>query len=172
MKKLVFTAILGMFAFAGFAQTPMDSVSHNVKLTIAEVLEVKLASNVNGNFNFNTANKIEDGIEKLAIADVQVRGNIGWDLYIKAKTTATNLDNFLYTGSATTANEMPLSVFTYRGGIISAYQSITKENVLINSGSAGDFSANSTVMDYEVVPGFSYAPGEYTASVWYTVTKP
>ena len=180
MKKLVFTAILGMFAFAGFAQTeppvsvptPMDSVSHNVKLTLAEVLEVQLASNVNGNFNFNTAAKMENGIEKADIASVQVRGNIGWELYIKAKTANTNLDNFFYTGSSTTANEMPLNVFQYKGGLIEAYQGITKTNVKIASGSAGDFESNTTLMSYKATPGFSYAPGEYTASVWYTVSKP
>jgi hypothetical protein len=167
MKKSILTTIvLTILGFGAYAQALSTTASHNVKITAASVLDVKLTSEADVTFNFATVANYEDGIEQTDAAELKVQSNKPWSLAVEALTANFNADD------DDNDSEVAASALEIRksGGTYAAL-STTQGTVATGSRGANSVTGNTFKIDYRLDPGF-IAADNYSLGVRFTVSQP
>lgn len=163
--KTFITLMLMSAAILAKCQT---TASHQVTVNVSQVLDIRfhIGFTPNLNFNFNTANRLNNGIERIAAAALQVRSNKSWMVSVKAQ-------NQFFDKTPAGPNSMPCSVVKLRKTLApSGYFPLSTVDQQLSTGNKGNWDAlgNYFTMDYDITPGLNYEEGTYTLPVVFTIT--
>ncbi|MFN8431340.1 MAG: hypothetical protein U0V04_15285 [Spirosomataceae bacterium] len=166
MKKSILTTIvLTILGFGAYAQLS-TTAQHNVKITAASILDVKLTSTADVTFNFASVANYEAGIEKTDAAELKVQSNKPWSLAVEALAANFNAD------VDDNDSEVPASALEVKksGGTYAAL-STTQGTVATGPRGANTVTGNTFKIDYKLNPGF-IAADNYSLGVRFTVSQP
>ncbi len=144
------------------------SASHQVTVNVSQVLDIRfhVGFTPNLNFNFNTVNRLNNGIERIAAAALQVRSNKSWMVSVKAQ-------NQFFDKTPAGPNVMPCNIVQVKKTLSpSGYFPLSTIDQQLSTGNKGGWDAlgNYFTLDYDITPGLNYDEGTYTLPVVFTIT--
>jgi hypothetical protein len=164
MKKqfyLIVTTIVLSTNFL-FAQSVSSNASHNVTLSLNNVIELVFTSGASGvTMNFTIADHFQNGVFVNNASQIRVRSNKTYNVAVKSA-------NINFTSTSSTI--MPVSnVLWVKESNQTSYVNMSNvdQNILSNQ-SRG---SNTFDVSYKATPGFNYNDGTYIANVIYTATQ-
>jgi hypothetical protein len=162
------TFITFMLLCTVFLANGQNSASHQVTVNVSQVLDIRfhVGFTPNLDFNFNTVNKLNNGIERIAAAALQVRSNKSWMVSAKAQSQ-------FFDRIPAGPNVMSCSIVKIRKTLApSGYFSLSTVDQQLTSGTKGgwDVLGNYFTLDYDITPGLNYDEGTYTLPVVFTIT--
>jgi hypothetical protein len=164
--KTFFTILFVNFSLTIFGQ---NSASHQVTINVPQVLNLRFHSlfTSNTNFVFNNAGRLNNGIERIASAALEVRANKSWTVSVKA------MDGF-FSNVLSGLSTVPCSIVQIKRTLAPAgYMVLSTVDQPMASGNRGgwDFPGNSFTMDYKITPGLNYSEGTYTLPIVFTLSS-